>query len=195
MSQRTLQSSGSALTHSPSLNTIGQAAGSSKTSTTTKDEKGNTYFLLETASVGTTTENNTTLSLREEKREVNITGASTRQTKGTSDKSATHQSGGKRENVGPAGKSTRKSESVRLTSSLPADGEKCSPASVAASGTGGVSTQTATELASRKDFRPPNGNVSACFFCGPLAMAIKAKQIRGESRYSLPSVATCLFYH
>ena len=171
MSQRTLGSAGSALPHSPSLDAISQKHTETSGKVTTKDSKGNTYVLLETASI-TTAETEFPSVAPGEKKEEAERERDDRETSG--EKSATQQNGG--ESVGSKS-SRRNGAGSRLTSSLPAgDGEKCAPVpvgSVSGGGGGGVSTQTATELARRKDIsRLQNTNVSlVCFLCALLCHA------------------------
>ena len=182
VSQRTLQSTGSALPHSPSLDAISQQHAEPNGKMTTKDAKGNYYVLLETASVATTECEVPSVSPAE-KEEAERDGFAPGE---SGDKSATqrHSSRGGLESVGTAAppKSSKRNDGNRPTLSLPADGEKC------VSGGGGVSTRRATELASRKDSRLQSTNVSLFPLCPSLVMAIKVNPIMVESRYSLASV-------
>jgi hypothetical protein len=158
VSQRTLQSTGPVLPHSPSLDTIGQQHAETNGRVKTKDSKGNTYVLLETASV-TTAESEFPQLSTTEKKKLELEGGVGQETSG--DKPAARGNGG--ETTGS--KSGRRTGGGgHLTSSLPAESAPVTSGSV--SGGGGVSTRTATELASRKDLRQQNTNVSfVCFLC------------------------------
>ena len=115
--------------------------------------------MLETASNVTATDCEVhSVSTTDEKRDTELREQGSED---SVDKSSANRMGRRRESVG--GKTSRRNESVRLTASLPVDGEKCR---TAAAGTEGVSTRTATELVTRKDSRLPNTNVSLCFLCG-----------------------------
>ena len=135
VSLRTQQSAAaSTLPQSPSMDTIQRHK---HRKPTLKDEKGNMYTLLETAStdceimpVAPTTE-------PEERGERHKVAAP--------DKSSERGNDGQ-----DSSESTAKRNS--LTASLPTEVDKCVPVR-----TGGVSTRTATELARRKD---PDANVS-----------------------------------
>ena len=167
MSQRTLQSTGPVFPHSPSLDAIGQQHAETNGRVTTKDSKGNTYVLLETASV-TTAESAFPQVSTTEKKELEHEGGVGQETSG--DKPPAQGNGG--ETTGSKS-GRRTSGGGHLTSSLPAESEKCAPVtSGSVSGGGGVSTRTATELASRKDSRHQNTNVSfVCFLCALLCNA------------------------
>lgn len=166
MSQRTLQSTGTALPHSPSLDAIGQQTDTSGR-VTTKDATGKTYILLETASVTTAgSELPPSLSPTSENKKEAEHGQVGREDKSGGENHVTQRNRGVPEAVGS--KSSRRNGGNRLTSSLPADSEKCSPvttAGVNGGGGGGVSTRTATELASRKDQKLQNTNVSLFPLC------------------------------
>lgn len=142
VSLKTLQST-SVPQHSPSMDTISKHT-ETNGKLTTKDAKGNTYILLETASTDC---DSMSSMLAEEKRAggpggIEATGNSVEEKSG---KLVNH---GMETNESDA-KSTYESDS--LTNFLPTEFERCVP--VAAEG---VSTRTATEMAKQKDTKQPS---------------------------------------
>ena len=121
--------------------------------TTTKDAKGNTYILLETASIDC---DSTAAVLSEERGTENDgdSGAPPSSTeKRNSDKPVDHH---REEVVETSGAvHTRGNRSANSVTSPPAEVERCVSAS-----TEGVSTHTAAEMAKRKDTKQTNTNVS-----------------------------------
>lgn len=142
-SQRTLQSNGTALPHSPSLDGISHHHHTKTTGkATTKDCKGNAYILLDSASVATTEFD--TLS---EKIDAKRVGANPKSGEGmtSTDGNGEEGRGGGEERAKIGGSDDP--QSTLANRELPTR-------------EGGVSTKTATELASKRGSR--HENVSCC---------------------------------
>lgn len=136
--------------HSPSMDTINKYTKPNGT-TTTKDEKGNTYILLETASTDC---NSLSAPLAVERRSEKGGEDIGSNLERGSEKLVCHQ-GEMKEAESSGIASTNENKSVSLTTSLPTEGERSAPMAAE-----GITTSTATEMAKIKDSKQTNSNVS-----------------------------------
>lgn len=114
--------------------------------TTTKDEKGNTYILLETASTDC---DSLSAPLAVERR----TERGGEDAGGRGNEKLVSHEGEMKEAENSGVVSTK--ENVHLITSLPTEVERSAPMAAE-----GITTRTATEMAKRKDSKQPTSNVS-----------------------------------
>lgn len=129
--------------HSPSMDTINKYA-KPNGAATTKDEKGNTYILLDTAST------DCTAPLAVERRSGRGEDIGSNLERGGEKLVCRHEEMKEAENSGVV--STKENKSVCTPTSLPTEVERSAP--MAAEGS--ITTSTATEMAKIKDSKQPN---------------------------------------